>query len=76
MNLWNLSAQNSAQIQGFDDSLTLAQKTRLQDLGFVVGENVLCVRQLPFSSPRVYQVQSAVYAVEKELAEKVIVHPL
>ncbi len=76
MILWDLSPQKTAKIQSFHETLTHEQKTRLQDLGFVIGESVICIRHLPFSSPRVYQVQSAVYAVEKELAEKVTVLPL
>ncbi len=48
------------------------QKTRLEDLGFVVGEWVLCLRKMPFSGPCLFQVQNTVYGLEKDLAVNVL----
>jgi Fe2+ transport system protein FeoA len=68
MNMWQLSPGQKAKIKGFSQQTPLAQKIRLQDLGFTYEETVLCLRRLPFGGPSVFQVQLSAYAIEKELA--------
>lgn len=60
-------------IEGYSLTLELALQQRLQDLGFAKGEVVLCERETPFAGPKVYRVQNSLYALEKELAEHVLV---
>lgn len=71
MNMWQLSANQTAQITGFSSQIALDQKKRLEDLGFKMSEVVICLRKMPLGGPVVYQVQSTAYALEKELAEQV-----
>ncbi len=71
MNMWQLSANQTAQIIGFSQKISQDQRQRLEDLGFKMSEMVICLRKMPLGGPVVYQVQSTAYAVEKELAEQV-----
>lgn len=72
MTLWQLPVDKKAKIKGYKESLSMDQKTRLEDLGFVVGEWVLCLRKMPFSGPCLFQVQNTVYGLEKDLAVNVL----
>lgn len=76
MKLWHLAPQNKAVITHCNHEIDGAYKQRLTDLGFRPGEIVECVRHLPFSGPRVYMVQSTIYALEMELAEMICVNSL
>lgn len=71
MTLWQLPVDKKAKIKGYNTSLADDQQTRLQDLGFAVGEFVLCLRKMPFGGPSLFQVQNTVYGLEKELAMNV-----
>ena len=45
--------------------------TRLRDLGFYEGEEVLCVKRAVFSSPILYRVKGSLVALRKEDAQKI-----
>jgi Fe2+ transport system protein FeoA len=72
MNMWQLSANQTGQIKGYSSLISLDQKKRLEDLGFKIDELVICLRKMPLGGPVIYQVQSTAYALEKELAEQVV----
>lgn len=73
MNLWDLPLTKSAQIQDFTGDLSALYLRRLQDLGFMPGETVICLRQAPLNGPKVYQVGPSLIALEKELAQVVLI---
>lgn len=72
MNIWQLAVNQKGQILGYSSEIIVEQKRRLQDLGFVEGEVVECVRRLPFDGPCLFQVQNTVYALEKNIATSVL----
>lgn len=53
-----------------------AYRLRLHDLGFRQNAEVYCLRHAPFSGPRVFQVEDAVFALEKTVAVFVKVEPV
>ncbi|MBY0385719.1 ferrous iron transport protein A [bacterium] len=76
MNMWQLPINQKAKIKDFAEDLSSQEKTRLEDLGFRLDEQVLCLRRMPFGGPTVFQTQFTVYALEKDLAQKVFVESL
>lgn len=73
MNLKELRKGQKAQIVGFEESLGLNYRTRLQDLGFSLNEVVCCQKNIPFGGPSVYMVNQTVFSLEAEVAQKVLV---
>ncbi len=71
MNMWQMNTQQKAKIVDYSATITADQKVRLQDLGFVVQEIVVCVKRIPFGGPAVYQVQSSMFALEGSIARHV-----
>lgn len=74
--MWQLPMNQKAKIKSFADDLTFQEKTRLEDLGFRAEEQVTCLRRLPLGGPAIFQTQFTVYALEKDLAEKIFVESL
>jgi Fe2+ transport system protein FeoA len=75
MTLWDSAPRTFVTITGFDSSLPEKFRIRLMDLGFDIGSRVHCVRHVPFSGPRVYQMNDATFALEKEVAQLVSAEP-
>jgi ferrous iron transport protein A len=73
MNMWQLKMDQKAKIVDFSTDISLAQKTRLQDLGFLQKEVVVCVKRIPFGGPSIFRVQSSQFALEKSVASQVLV---
>lgn len=73
MTLWDVAAGMKAVIAGYDSSLEKTLRERLVDLGFSEGATVECLRHAPFSGPHVFQMESSVFALEKEVAVLVTV---
>lgn len=73
MTLWDTAPRSYIIIKGFHSSLPETYRVRLMDLGFREGAKILCVRHAPFAGPRVFQVDDAVFALEKTIAEQVVV---
>ncbi|MCB0411653.1 MAG: ferrous iron transport protein A [Bdellovibrionales bacterium] len=67
--LWDLQERESAQIRGVGKHLPSAYLHRLQELGFVEGNEVTCVKRTPFGAPRVFGIQDGVFTLEKTTAQ-------
>jgi ferrous iron transport protein A len=71
-NLSHLPPGASARISGFDSQLRPEVGRRLRALGFIHGSEVRCLRRAPFGGPRVYAVSGAAFALESEVASRVL----
>ena len=76
MNMWQLSIHQKAKITSFAEDLSSQDKIRLEDLGFKINEQISCLRRIPLGGPVLFQTQLTVFALEKELAQKVFVESL
>ncbi|NQZ00111.1 MAG: ferrous iron transport protein A [Bdellovibrionales bacterium] len=73
MNLWDLKQHQSGTMKAFSEEMPEAYRHRLQEFGFQKGELVTCLRQTPFSGPKVYQVGDSVVSLTQDLASVVAV---
>ena len=69
--LWQLKRGESCVITGFDDAIQPRYKTRLTELGFRPGADIHCTVAPRLGAPKLYRVASAVYSLEKQIAELV-----
>lgn len=76
MNMWQLPIGQKAKIQGFSEEISVHEKMRLEDLGFRIDEQVLCLRKMPLGGPSVFQTQFTAFALEKDLAQKIYVESM
>ena len=63
----------SGVLMGFDPALSDRYRGRLQEFGFLLGEQVCCQHRTGFGAPRVYRVSNATYSLDQELAEHILV---
>mgnify|MGYP005639868005 FL=1 len=63
----------SGVLMGFDPALSDRYRGRLQEFGFLLGEQVCCQHRTGFGAPRVYRVSNATYSLDQELAEYILV---
>lgn len=71
MTLWELSKKHQAKIDALHPSLAEGLQIRLSEMGFAVGEELICVKRSPFNGPMVVQVQDCVYSLDRQLAEHI-----
>lgn len=76
MNMWQLPINQIAKIKSFAQDLSAQEKMRLEDLGFRIEEPISCLRRMPLGGPSIFQIQFTVFALEKELAQKIFVESL
>ncbi len=69
--LWQLEKGESCVITGFDEAMQPRYKTRLTELGFRPGADIHCTVAPRLGAPKLYRVASAVYSLEKQIAELV-----
>tara|TARA_B100001059_G_C17800013_1_gene565575 strand:+ start:1050 stop:1358 length:309 start_codon:yes stop_codon:yes gene_type:complete len=69
--LWELKAKQAAVVETINSQLTGPVISRLQEMGFSKGQQVVCVRRSPFKGPLVVQVGDCVYSLEQAVAEKI-----
>ncbi len=69
--LWQMKRGESRVIESFDPDLSSAYRTRLVELGFRPGARVACVVSPRLGAPKLYQVASAVYSLESQIARLV-----
>lgn len=72
MNLWDLGRHQKAVISAYSPHLGEGFRQRLMDLGFVPGVSVVCLRRSLLGGPRVFQVGLSLVALEKEIAQQVV----
>ena len=70
--LWALPAGGRGEIRGFDDSLAEGYRIRLLELGFHPGEAVYCLQSPALGAPRVYRVANTVFALDDEVAARIL----
>ncbi len=75
-NLWNLEESQSAKVEDFDGAFETQMQTRLKNLGFNNGNQIKCLKKLPFDGPRSFQVSDSVFCLEKDIAEKIKIGPI
>ncbi len=73
MTIWDLPKQSVGHITGMHDSVNPNLSQRLQEMGFVEGQIVKCMKRTPFQGPLVIQVQDCIYSLEKALAEQIVI---
>ncbi len=71
--LRDMAPGSDARVQSFSAELPPEVSRRLRELGFGQGDLVRCLRVAPLGGPRVYAVSGAAFALEAELAERVVV---
>jgi ferrous iron transport protein A len=60
-------------VTGLNTELLSDLQLRLNEMGFMPGEMLTCIRRSPFNGPLVIQIQDCVYSVEKQLAMNITV---
>ncbi len=73
MTLWELPKKKQARVTKLDDSMTSVLKVRLNEMGFVPGELLTCMKRTAFNGPLVIQIQDCVYTLDRQLAENIAV---
>lgn len=68
LSLWNLSRGDAAVIDGVDEALPAAYRTRLMELGFHPGERVSCLQAPALGAPRVYLIANTTFSLDDEIA--------
>jgi ferrous iron transport protein A len=71
MTIWDLPKKGQGQIIGLTSSVSPSLSQRLQEMGFVEGQMIKCMKRTPFKGPMVIQVQDCIYSVDKDLAEQI-----
>jgi Fe2+ transport system protein FeoA len=74
--LSNLKEGESAVIITFKANLDPAYIHRIEELGFHEGTLVECLRRPPFSSPVVFQLGGAIFAIESEITNNIWVEAI
>lgn len=74
MTLWEMPKKTSAILFKLDETLTGPIKTRLNEMGFVPGEPLKCIKRSPFNGPLVVQIQDCVYSLDRQLAQNISVN--
>jgi Fe2+ transport system protein FeoA len=72
MSLWSLSVGASASVSSVIGGTHNVAAQRLIDIGFRKGQSVSCLLQPGFGAPRVFALGNAIYSLDKETADLVI----
>jgi ferrous iron transport protein A len=71
MTLWEMPNKTSAAVLALNDDLSQSIKTRLNEMGFLPGELLTCLKRSPFGGPLVVQIQDCVYSLDQQLAKNI-----
>ncbi len=71
MTLWEMPKKTSATIRMLDSALAQSLKTRLNEMGFLPGELLTCIKRSPFGGPLVIQIQDCVYTLDEQVAKSI-----
>ena len=74
MTLWDMPKKTSALVEKLDEELTLTIQIRLNEMGFVPGELLTCMKRSPFGGPLVVQIQDCVFSLDQQLASQICVY--
>lgn len=73
MTLWDMPKNSKATVTGLNAELLSDLQLRLNEMGFMPGEMLTCIKRSPFNGPLVIQIQDCVYSLEKQLAMHITV---
>jgi Fe2+ transport system protein FeoA len=73
--LWDLPCGQAGVIDGFDEALPPAYRTRLMELGFHPGERVRCLQAPALGAPRVYLIANTTFSLDDEIARCLRIRP-
>lgn len=71
MTIWDLPKKSQGHIVGLTSTMSASLSQRLEEMGFVEGQIVKCMKRTPFKGPLVIQVQDCVYSLDRALAEQI-----
>jgi ferrous iron transport protein A len=71
MTLWDMPKNSQATVTGLNDELLSHLQLRLNEMGFMPGEILTCMKRSPFNGPLVVQIQDCVYSLDKQLATSI-----
>ena len=69
--LWHLKTGDSAVLASFSDDMPGKYQQRVEELGFYLDAPVTCVKSPWLGAPKVFRVNSAVFALEKSVANRI-----
>ncbi|MEM1113854.1 MAG: FeoA family protein [Pseudomonadota bacterium] len=72
--LWQMRRGDCCVVVGFDPALREAYRRRLIELGFRPGVSISCVVAPSFGAPKLFQVASSVFSLERDLAQRVLIN--
>ncbi len=72
MTMWQLTPGVKAIISNIQSNEEMLLQ-RLQELGLSAGQEIECVKRLPFDGPRVYALSDCLFSLEKSMAEKIVI---
>lgn len=70
----DLKLDESATIESYSEGLLISYRERLEELGFTIGRTVVCTQKTAMGGPRLYNVGSSVYSLDKDTAMKICIH--
>jgi Fe2+ transport system protein FeoA len=68
MTLWDMPKNSKATVTGLNTEILSDLQLRLNEMGFMPGEMLTCIKRSPFNGPLVIQIQDCVYSLDKQLA--------
>jgi ferrous iron transport protein A len=71
MTLWEIRNKQSVLIDSLDPNLMSAVFERLNEMGFVAGQSILCLRRSLLKGPLLLQVGDCVYFLEQSTAKHI-----
>lgn len=73
MKLWDLPQKTKARVSGFANEISAQYRLRLDELGFARGEEITCLKRLPFNGPGVYKIGDSVFSIDREIADQILI---
>ncbi len=73
MTLTKIDIGPTVKIAGFAPNWDIKYQTRLIELGFGVGQQVLCVRKTPLKGPIVFKTGDTLYSLGREVTDHILI---
>lgn len=71
MNLWQASEGQRVRVHDYATNLPETYKTRLIELGFHPGEEVVCLKWSLLGGPHLFAVENCIYSLDRDIATMV-----
>jgi Fe2+ transport system protein FeoA len=72
LTIWQLKPGSKAVVLAVNSEEEILIK-RLSELGISKGQEIECVKKLPFGGPTVYALSDCLFSLEKSMAEKIFI---